>query len=141
MWNVSSNRVVDVSRLYSVREIPVIFFQEKWGKAEKIVSEYPTFHLQHHLQISFHSSLRPTIYPVSCQRIDPLDPHGGILRGTIELSVLSFCPSIHVAYLKLINKEFTREIEINLRRRSNVQFHPILSIFSSSSLTSFDPKR
>lgn len=83
MWNVSSNRVVDVSRLYSVREIPVIFFQEKWGKAEKIVSKYPTFHLQHHLQISFHSSLRPTIYPVSRQRIDPLDPHGGILRGTI----------------------------------------------------------
>lgn len=133
-----------MSRLYSVREILVIFFQEKWGKAEKIVSEYPTFHLQHHLQISFHSSLRPTIYPVSRasrQRIDPLDPHGGILRGTITKLFLSFCPSIHVAYLKLINKEFTREIEINLRRRSNVQFHPILSIFSSSSLTSFDPKR
>lgn len=141
MWNVSSNRVVDVSRLYSVREIPVIFFQEKWGKAEKIVSKYPTFHLQHHLQISFHSSLRPTIYPISRasrQRIDPLDPHRGILRSTITKSS---CPSIHVAYLKLINKDFTREIEINLRRRSNVQFHPILSIFSSSSLTSFDPKR
>lgn len=58
----------------------IIFFQEKWKKAGRIVvSKYPTFHLQHHFQISFHSSLRPyqqsTAFLARHQKIDPLDPH------------------------------------------------------------------
>lgn len=58
----------------------IIFFQEKWKKAERIVvPKYSTFHLQHHFQISFHSSLRPyqqsTAFLARHQKIDPLDPH------------------------------------------------------------------
>lgn len=97
----------------------IIFFQEKWKKAGRIVvSKYPTFHLQHHFQISFHSSLRPylprfsrvikrSIHLIHIGREIPF------LRATITLLKCSQLLPIHPStYLKLI------EIEINRRSKT-----------------------
>lgn len=97
----------------------IIFFQEKWKKAERIVvPKYSTFHLQHHFQISFHSSLRPylprfsrvikrSIHLIHIGREIPF------LRATITLLKCSQLLPIHPStYLKLI------EIEINRRSKT-----------------------